>query len=144
MVGPGRRSRGRPSVGDRGDRSGEPGSPPPRDLCQDAPMRVFLTGAGGQLGHDLVTTLDALPSSPDVVAVDHASLDVADRDAVLTAIGASQPDVVIHAAAWTAVDACEGDPDRAFAINALGCRHVAEASARAGAPVYCVSTDYVF
>ena len=55
-----------------------------------------------------------------------------------------RPDVVIHTAAWTAVDACEGDPDRAFAVNALGTRHVAEAARRVGAHVVYVSTDYVF
>jgi dTDP-4-dehydrorhamnose reductase len=107
-------------------------------------MRVFLTGAGGQLGHDLIASLAGLPSTPDVVATDHASLELSDRDAVLAAVLGTEPDVVIHAAAWTAVDACEGDRDRAFAVNALGSRHVAEAAARVGAPVYYVSTDYVF
>ena len=59
-------------------------------------------------------------------------------------VEAVRPHVVIHAAAWTAVDACEGDPDRAFAVNALGTRHVAEAARRVGAHVVYVSTDYVF
>ncbi len=54
------------------------------------------------------------------------------------------PDVVVHAAAWTAVDACESDPDRAFRVNALGTRHVAEAAALAGAHLVYISTDYVF
>jgi len=107
-------------------------------------MRVFLTGAGGQLGRDVIVALEALGSRPEVVAVDHDRLELTDRDAVLTAISSCQPDVVIHAAAWTAVDACEGDPDRAFAVNALGSRHIAQAAARLGAPVYYVSTDYVF
>ena len=52
--------------------------------------------------------------------------------------------MVIHAGAYTAVDACESDPDTAFAVNALGTRHVAEASGRVGAHVLYVSTDYVF
>jgi dTDP-4-dehydrorhamnose reductase len=69
---------------------------------------------------------------------------VADRDAVLGAITTTEPDAVIHPAAWTAVDACEGDPDRAFLVNALGTRHVAEGARRVGAPVFYVSTDYVF
>ena len=56
----------------------------------------------------------------------------------------TRPDAVVHAAAWTAVDACEGDPDRAFLVNALGTRHVAEGARRVGAPVFYVSTDYVF
>lgn len=103
-------------------------------------MRLLITGAGGQLGHDLV---DAF-SDHEVVACDHARLDVADRDAVLAAICSTHPDAVVHAAAWTAVDACEGDPDRAFAVNALGTRHVAEGARRTGAHLCYVSTDYVF
>jgi dTDP-4-dehydrorhamnose reductase len=52
--------------------------------------------------------------------------------------------VVVHPAAWTAVDACEGDPDRAFRVNMLGTRHIAEAARRVDAHVVYVSTDYVF
>ena len=63
---------------------------------------------------------------------------------MLGAITSTRPDAVVHPAAWTAVDACEGDPDRAFAVNALGTRHVAEGARRVGAPVFYVSTDYVF
>ncbi|MCU1491532.1 MAG: dTDP-4-dehydrorhamnose reductase, partial [Acidimicrobiaceae bacterium] len=55
-----------------------------------------------------------------------------------------EPDLVIHPAALTAVDACETDPDRAFAVNAIGTRHLAEASRRVGAHLVYVSTDYVF
>jgi dTDP-4-dehydrorhamnose reductase len=124
-------------------------------------MRVLVTGAGGQLGTDLVDALAGrvptggragdiatgrLGTRPpcDVTAADHALLDVADRTAVQTIFEAVRPHVVIHAAAWTAVDACEGDPDRAFAVNAMGTRHVAEAARRVGAHVVYVSTDYVF
>ena len=124
-------------------------------------MRVLVTGAGGQLGSDLVDALEGRvppggrPGDPatgrlgdrppcDVVAADRARLDVADRDAVLSVVDAVRPDVVVHAGAWTAVDACEADPDRAFAVNALGTRHVAEAARRVGAHVAYVSTDYVF
>jgi dTDP-4-dehydrorhamnose reductase len=103
-------------------------------------VRVLVTGAGGQLGRDLVTAFDG----HEVIAADHASLDVADRGAVLQAVGSVQPDTVVHAAAWTAVDACEGDPGRAFAVNALGTRHVTEAARLVGARVCYVSTDYVF
>ncbi|HKX72132.1 MAG TPA: dTDP-4-dehydrorhamnose reductase, partial [Acidimicrobiales bacterium] len=80
----------------------------------------------------------------EVVAATHASLDVGDRDAVYQAVLSVRPDVVLHAGAWTAVDACEGDPDRAYRVNALGTRWVADASRRAGAHLCYVSTDYVF
>jgi dTDP-4-dehydrorhamnose reductase len=71
-------------------------------------------------------------------------LDVTDRDAVLCAVGALDPDVVIHLAAFTAVDACESKIDEAFAVNALGTRHVAEAARLSAAHLCYVSTDYVF
>ena len=103
-------------------------------------MRILITGAGGQVGHALVGACAA----DDTTAADHRTLDVADRDAVLAAVAALQPHVVLHAGAWTAVDACEGDPDRAFAVNSLGTRHVAEAARRVGAHLVYFSTDYVF
>ena len=106
-------------------------------------MRVLITGAGGQVGTELVAAFGA-DGHHEVVGVDHATVDVADRDAVLGAITSFRPDAVVHPAAWTAVDACEGDPDRAFLVNALGTRHVAEGARRVGAPVFYVSTDYVF
>ena len=106
-------------------------------------MKVFVTGAGGQVGREVVAQFAAQPQH-DVVAADHGTLDVGDRDAVMQAITESQPDAVVHCAAWTAVDACEADPDRALRVNALGTRYVAEAAARAGAHVLCLSTDYVF
>jgi dTDP-4-dehydrorhamnose reductase len=105
-------------------------------------MRVLITGSGGQLGHDLVEVCSS--AGDEVVACDHATLDVADRERVLQVVVATAPDAVIHAGAWTNVDGCETDPDRAFAVNALGTRHVAEAARRAGATVCYVSTDYVF
>jgi dTDP-4-dehydrorhamnose reductase len=104
--------------------------------------RVLITGAGGQLGHDLVAAFDG--PHYDVVATTHASMDLTSRDAVLATICDAEPDVVIHGAAWTAVDACESDPDKAFAVNAFGTRNVAEAARRVGAHVVYVSTDYVF
>jgi len=78
------------------------------------------------------------------VAVDRGRLDVTDRDAVLGALLSVRPDVVVHTAAWTAVDACEADPERAFRDNALAVRWVAEACARGGAHLVQLSTDYVF
>jgi dTDP-4-dehydrorhamnose reductase len=107
-------------------------------------MRVLITGAAGQLGTDLVDAFSGPGQRHDVVALSHTQLDVADRDQVLQAVGTVQPDVIVHAAAWTAVDACESDPDRALAVNGMGCRHVGEAAARFSAHVVAVSTDYVF
>jgi dTDP-4-dehydrorhamnose reductase len=80
----------------------------------------------------------------DLVALDHGALEVSQREDVLACVTAVQPDAVVHAAAWTAVDACESDPERAFTMNALACRHVAEAARRVGAHVCYLSTDYVF
>ena len=105
-------------------------------------MRLLVTGAGGQLGRDVVLAGEA--AGDEVVAADHATLDVSDRDAVLGAVLSIQPDAVVHCAAWTAVDACEGDPDRAYLHNALAVRWVAEAARRAGAHLVHLSTDYVF
>ena len=105
-------------------------------------MRLLVTGAGGQLGHDLVRV--AAAAGDDVVGADHATLDVTDRDAVLGAITTWRPDAVVHGAAWTAVDACEDDPERAFATNAVAVRWVAEGCHRVGAHLVHVSTDYVF
>jgi len=103
-------------------------------------VRVLVTGAGGQLGRELVAAF----AGHEVVARDRAGLDVADRDRVLAAITEARPDAVVHAAAWTDVDGCEGDADRAWRVNALGTRHVAQAARLVGSRVCHVSTDYVF
>jgi dTDP-4-dehydrorhamnose reductase len=106
-------------------------------------VKVLVTGAGGQLGTDLVRLLQS-QSHHQVIAADHAMIDVGDRDQVMSAITEVVPQLIIHAAAWTAVDACESDHDRAWRVNALGCRHVAEGAAAVGAHLVSVSTDYVF
>jgi dTDP-4-dehydrorhamnose reductase len=105
-------------------------------------VRVLVTGAGGQLGHDTVAVCHG--AGDDVMACDHASLDVTDRDQVLGAITSFRPDAVVHCAAWTAVDECESHADRAFAANGLAVRWVAEACHRTGAHLVQLSTDYVF
>jgi len=105
-------------------------------------VKVLITGAGGQLGRDLQIHCEA--QGDEVVAATRDALDVGDRDAVYQAITGVRPDVVVHAGAYTAVDACEGDPDTAFRVNALGTRWVADASRRAGAHLCHLSTDYVF
>lgn len=103
-------------------------------------MRVLITGAGGQVGHELVRAF----GRHDVVAADRATLDVTDRASTLAAITTLRPDAIVHAAAFTQVDACESEVDRAYAVNAIGTRSVAEGARRVGAHVVYVSTDYVF
>lgn len=128
-----------------------------------APARtVLVTGAGGQLGRDVVQALEGVvppggqrrtlfeEASPgpgarlDVVAADRAHLDVTNRAGVLEACAALRPAVVVHCAAWTAVDACQLDPDRAFGVHAIGTRNMVEGAALVGAHLVYVSTDYVF
>jgi dTDP-4-dehydrorhamnose reductase len=109
---------------------------------REVAVRVLITGAGGQLGTDLAR--HCAERGDDVVACDRAALDLGDRDSVAQAITSVRPDVVVNAGAWTAVDDCESDPDRAFRINALGVRWVSDAARRVGAHLVQVSTDYVF
>ncbi|MEY2433603.1 MAG: dTDP-4-dehydrorhamnose reductase [Acidimicrobiaceae bacterium] len=105
-------------------------------------MNVLVTGAGGQVGRELVEL--CIAEGDDVTAADHARLDVTDRDAVLQLCQAVRPAAIIHAASWTAVDACESDPERAHAVNAAGAGYVAEAAKEVGAHLVHISTDYVF
>lgn len=112
-------------------------------------MRVLVTGAGGQVGSEIARQLQARDGDRkrdriEAVAADHRQLDVSRRDQVLATLCQLEPDLVFHCAAWTEVDACEGDPQRAFAVNALGCRYVAEGARLTGAHVVYVSSDYVF
>jgi dTDP-4-dehydrorhamnose reductase len=94
-----------------------------------------ITGAGGQLGRALCETF----ADGDVLAFTHADWDVTDLPP-RRLLGPLQPDLVLHAAAWTDVDAAEADPDAAGKVNVEGVRNVA----LLGAPVVTFSTDYVF
>jgi dTDP-4-dehydrorhamnose reductase len=105
-------------------------------------MRVLVTGGGGQLARDVAERWTA--AGDEVIAVTREQLDVADRDLAIGAITSVRPDVVVNCAAWTAVDACEGDPDRAFAVNALAARWIREGCDRSGSHLVQLSTDYVF
>jgi dTDP-4-dehydrorhamnose reductase len=105
-------------------------------------MRLLVTRAAGQLGTDLVAMGERTGDA--VVACDRAALDVGDRDAVVDVVGAARPDVVVNCAAWTAVDACESDPDRAMRDNADAVRWLREACDDTGAHLVQISTDYVF
>ena len=115
-------------------------------------MRWLITGAHGQLGSDLQLVLAGLPGSAEhgqseseqVRALGSAELDITDRAAIADAIGGFEPDVIINAAAYTAVDAAESDEQRAFAVNAAGPALLAAEAGRTGAKLIQVSTDYVF
>ena len=104
-------------------------------------MRILVAGASGQVAHALAS-LDA----PDVTvrALGRPGLDITVPDTIARAIAEHAPDVVVNAAAYTAVDKAESEPDVAFAINRDGAGNVAEAAARANLPVIHISTDYVF
>ena len=105
-------------------------------------VRILITGADGQLGHDL--TAHCTARGDEVVAAGRGRLDICDRSMVHAAISSLRPDAVVNCAAWTAVDACESDPERALATNGLAVRWLREASTAAGAHLVTVSTDYVF
>jgi dTDP-4-dehydrorhamnose reductase len=103
-------------------------------------VRILVTGAGGQVGRELVEVL----APHEVIAPARAELDTGDREAVLGAVTSLRPDAIAHCAAWTHVDGCEIDPDHAFRDNALANRFVMEAARHVDAYVVALSTDYVF
>jgi dTDP-4-dehydrorhamnose reductase len=102
--------------------------------------RWLITGAGGQLGAELLRVL----ANRDVVGLKRADLDVADEAAVRDALTEHKPDVVINAAAYTAVDPAEADEAGATRGNVTGPRNLAAATSKTGARLVHVSTDYVF
>ncbi len=103
-------------------------------------MRIFITGDKGQLGRALRAALGA----HELGGCDLPEVDVSDREATSAAITGFAPDAVIHAAAWTDVDGCARDPDRAHLINAEGTRNVALACTATEAALLYVSTNEVF
>ena len=130
-------------------------------------MRVFVTGVAGQLGHDCVIELEKrghrsigsdialipsyLPPRTEPLGIEtpdpsYIQLDITDQNAVRRAIEDLKPDVIIHCAAWTAVDAAEAEENRSKvkAINADGTRYIAEAARAVDAKMVYISTDYVF
>lgn len=106
-------------------------------------MRLVVTGSQGQVARSLVERAPGRPGI-EVVAVGRPDLDLEDPATVLPALAAAAPDLVVSAAAYTAVDRAETEPARAFAVNEAGAGHVAAAAARLGVPVVYLSTDYVF
>ncbi len=125
-------------------------------------MTVFVTGVAGQLGHDVMNELfrrgiaavgsDLAPEymgeqdqSP-VCAMPYVCLDITDEAAVRSVLDQVRPDVVVHCAAWTAVDLAEeaDRQEKVYAINALGTRYIAQGCKALGAKMVYISTDYVF
>ena len=105
-------------------------------------MRRFLiTGAKGQVGASLV---EQLTGKVEVTALDRAELDITDQAAVKKAIETVRPEVVINAAAYTAVDRAENEAAIAEAVNVAGVRYLAQATQSVGALLLHISTDYVF
>lgn len=104
-------------------------------------MRALIAGAGGQLGRALIAHA---PGAAQFVALDRSALDICDADAVGRALEETRPDIVFNAAAYTAVDAAESDPDAAFALNRDAVTILARAAAHVGARLVHVSTDFVF
>jgi len=106
-------------------------------------MKILVTGSKGQLARSLV---ERAPRFRDVelVTIGRPGLDLTDRDRTISTILAKRPDIVISTAAYTAVDQAEDEPELAYAVNAAGAAHAAEATALAGVPIIHISTDYVF
>ena len=105
-------------------------------------MKVLVTGANGQLGRDVVLLLEKEGHS--VLACDRDQMDITNQVQCNDVISSYHPEVVIHCAAYTAVDAAETDIDGAYKVNAVGTRNVSVAAERAGAKLVYISTDYVF
>ena len=103
---------------------------------------ILLTGAEGQLGRALRDAAGA--AGLDLTALDRGGLDITHPGGVRKALVEYRPGLVINAAAYTAVDLAEDEPERAFAVNRDGAEHLAGACAAAGIPLIHVSTDYVF
>lgn len=105
-------------------------------------MKILVTGVTGQLGFDVMRVLRERGIA--CRGVGHAEFPLTQREAVLRCITTYKPDVVVHCAAYTAVDKAEDEPALCEAVNAVGTRFVAEACAAVGAAIIYISTDYVF
>jgi dTDP-4-dehydrorhamnose reductase len=103
--------------------------------------KILLTGKNGQVGWELQRTLASLG---DVVAVGHREMDLADPDSIRRMIGQVQPGLIVNAAAYTAVDQAESEPDLAMAVNGIAPGIMAEEAKRLNAAIIHYSTDYVF
>lgn len=125
-------------------------------------MKVLVTGVAGQLGHDVMNelykrgiegigtdiaeTYSGIPDETAVTRMPYVQLDITDAEAVTNVISDIHPDVVVHCAAWTAVDLAEEaeNQDKVYAINATGTESIAKACKKADSKMIYISTDYVF
>jgi dTDP-4-dehydrorhamnose reductase len=104
-------------------------------------MKILLTGANGQLGQELKWSC---PREIHLLALARQDLDISDRDSVNKSVNVFKPDIIINAAAYTAVDAAEQYADLAHAINAQGAANLAQAALRQQCYLIHLSTDYIF
>jgi dTDP-4-dehydrorhamnose reductase len=105
-------------------------------------MKVLVLGARGQVGRELCRY--SWPEDVTLIAIDHLGLDITRREAVFATIADIRPDIVVNAAAYTAVDRAESEPDAAWAANCVGPDNIAAACRQLGIPLIHISTDYVF
>ena len=105
--------------------------------------KILVTGVNGQLGYDVCRELKERGYT-NFKGIDIADLDITDEDAVNKYILEYRPDIVIHNAAWTAVDKAEDMKDKVYAVNALGSKYIAQACKKVNAKMVFISTDYVF
>lgn len=106
-------------------------------------LKVLVTGVKGQLGYDCVRVLKER-GYKNVLGIDKEELDITDEEAVNKFINEFKPDVIMHNAAWTAVDKAEEMPDLVYKVNVLGPKYIASAANKVGAKMFYISTDYVF
>ena len=105
-------------------------------------MKILIAGSKGQLGQELVEILPG--QGHEVVALAHGELNIADPESVERAVEAHSPELLVNAAAYTNVDGCEMETERAYSVNALGPRNLAQVCERLGCELLHVSTNYVF
>lgn len=105
-------------------------------------MKVVVTGAAGQLGKDVLLELEK--KNHQAFGADRQQLDITIEEDVLAYITEVKPDVILHCAAYTNVDAAEENEEAAYAVNAAGTENLAKAAKQIGAKMLYVSTDYVF
>ena len=106
-------------------------------------LKILVTGVKGQLGYDCVRELTERGYN-NVKGIDIDDLDITKKEDVYKYISDFNPDVVMHNAAWTAVDKAEEMPDKVYEVNSLGPKYIAEACKLVGAKMVYISTDYVF